>query len=86
MPGQKPLQRSLLGQLSCLPASRQCRLSLSAGLLPCAAFIEIMAPLFRMDLFEGFIRPTLHNAHVGWGTQCVLPNWGCQPDKAQAAQ
>jgi hypothetical protein len=29
--------------------------------------IEIMAPMFRMDLFEGFIRPTLHNAHVGWG-------------------
>lgn len=30
-----------------------------------AAFVEIMAPAFQMAFFDGFIRPTLYNAHYG---------------------
>jgi hypothetical protein len=28
-------------------------------------FMEIMAPIFRMDVFNGLIGPTLHNVHTG---------------------
>eukprot|EP00887_Chlorella_sp_A99_P005466 scaffold1.g5466.t1 len=35
--------------------------------------VEIMAPVFEMGMFDGFIRPTLHDAYVGWGLDFVWP-------------
>ena len=33
--------------------------------------VEIMAPAFRMDFFDSFVRPTLRNAWSGWGLEHV---------------
>lgn len=57
------------------PFARELPLATAATLLPpClqpAAFIEIMAPVFSMPFFNGFIAPTLYNAHYGWGLDFI---------------
>ena len=40
-----------------------------------AAFIEIMAPVFSMAFFNGFVAPTLYNAHYGWGLDFIWCVW-----------
>ncbi|KAL4860248.1 hypothetical protein ACK3TF_000432 [Chlorella vulgaris] len=37
------------------------------------SFVEVMAPIFSMDFFEGVVRHTLHNAFFGWGLDYI---WG----------
>ncbi len=44
-------------------------------------FIEIMAPMFRMDMFNGLVGPSLHNAYYGESVagrhkRLGMP-WGC---------
>lgn len=45
----------------------------SQNILRFTTMIEIMAPTFDMDYFQNFIRPSLHNAHVGWGLDFIWP-------------
>lgn len=37
------------------------------------SFVEIMAPMFRMDFFENVIAPSLWNAFAGWGLDFTWP-------------
>ena len=31
------------------------------------------APIFRMDMFDGLIGPSLYNAYTGWGLDMLWP-------------
>ncbi|GAB4822225.1 hypothetical protein N2152v2_009271 [Parachlorella kessleri] len=37
------------------------------------SFVEIMAPIFDMDLYNGLIAPSCYNAHFGWALDFVWP-------------
>ncbi|KAG7671821.1 hypothetical protein Ndes2526B_g07269 [Nannochloris sp. 'desiccata'] len=36
-------------------------------------FVEIMAPVFEMDFFNGVVKPSLWNAYTGWGLDFSWP-------------
>lgn len=49
-----------------------------------AAFVEIMAPAFQMAFFDGFIRPTLYNAHYGgWPAFAAGPATNTRPTRCR---
>lgn len=35
--------------------------------------VEIMAPIFEMELFDRMVRPTLFDAYFGWGLDWLWP-------------
>lgn len=41
------------------------------ALLRWVTMVEIMAPIFDMAFFQGFVRPSLHDAYTGWGLDFV---------------
>jgi hypothetical protein len=36
-------------------------------------FVEIMAPIFEINFFNGVVKPSLWNAHTGWGLDFTWP-------------
>jgi hypothetical protein len=44
-------------------------------------FVEIMAPIFSMDFFNGVVQPSLWNAYTGWGLDFTWPFLLRYPDR-----
>ena len=56
----------------CAPCQPLTSAHVSSPLLPAPC---MQAPIFEMHFFEGFVRPSLHDAYTGWGE--ALPVRSC---------
>ncbi|KAL4430961.1 hypothetical protein ABPG75_006217 [Micractinium tetrahymenae] len=68
----------LLGQPSLCPTAHRPSWYLhllrdEAAVLRFVSMVEIMAPMFEMEFFQNFVRPSLHDAYTGWGLDFVWP-------------
>ena len=69
---EKPVDRSYL-RPSFLLLPGQYLYNDPANVLRYVSFVEIMAPMFRMDFFQNVIAPSLWNAFAGWGLDFTWP-------------